>query len=82
MWSDVATVAGLALALGGAAVTANAVIISDEQASELAGTYWDENTALKEALLKQSRQAMRGLLAIAIGTALQIAGVGFEHFTE
>jgi hypothetical protein len=73
-WAQGLTVAGLFVALCGAAVAAKSVIITQAQAKALASTYWDENTALKDSLLKQSRRAAWGLAAIATGTALQIFG--------
>lgn len=73
-WAQAFTVAGLFVALGGAAVAAQSVIITKEHAKTLASAHWDENTALKDSLLKQSRRAAWGLAAIATGTALQIFG--------
>jgi hypothetical protein len=55
----------------GAFVAARAVIISDEQAKLLSGTYYGGNNALREALLAQSRSARNGLLCVVLGTVLQ-----------
>jgi|SoiMethySBSTD1v2_1073268.scaffolds.fasta_scaffold245278_3 hypothetical protein len=62
---------GLALTGVGAWLAAWNVIIKPEQAKLLSGTYWDENKALYEALLAQSRGARTGLLFVVAGTALQ-----------
>ena len=66
---------GLLLTGGGAFVAARAVIISDEQAQLLSGTYWNGNNTLRDALLAQSRSARNGLLCVVFGTALQVAAV-------
>jgi len=63
---------GLLLCLAGAGIAAKGVFISEEQASELAGTYWDENLKLRETLLAQSRLARNGLCLVAAGTGFQI----------
>ncbi|MDO9490177.1 MAG: hypothetical protein Q7J32_17530 [Sphingomonadaceae bacterium] len=65
---------GLVLALVGAIVAARGVMITETQADELAGTYWDENPHLRGALIRQSRLAQRGLWTLAAGTLLQIIG--------
>jgi hypothetical protein len=64
---------GLLFTAGGAFVTAWAVIISDEQANLLSGTYWNGNEALRKAFLDQSRNA--GLICVGFGTLLQIAAI-------
>jgi hypothetical protein len=51
-------------------------IISDADATATAGTYWGSNPHLKRSLLAQSRAARNGLLAIVLGTILQIIGTG------
>jgi hypothetical protein len=71
---------GLLLTAIGAAITANAVIISDQQADNIAATKFDLNTALKASLLEQSRSARRGLWIIFAGTALQLVGTGLPLF--
>jgi hypothetical protein len=65
---------GLAFTTIGAAIAARAVIITESQATEIAGTAWDVNEELKAALLNQSRKAKLGLIFITIGTVLQMAG--------
>jgi hypothetical protein len=62
---------GLVLTGVGAFVTAQAVIISDEDAKSLSRTAWDGNEALYGAFLAQSRNAWRGLICVVFGTALQ-----------
>lgn len=59
----------------GAFVAARAVIISDEQAKLLSGTYYNGNNALRDALKSQSRSARKGLLCVVAGTALQAAAL-------
>lgn len=66
-----ATLFGLLLTLAGAAIAARAVILSEAQADEISGTYYDRNDALKRNLLSQSRRAQSGLRLIAAGTFLQ-----------
>jgi hypothetical protein len=66
---------GLAFTGIGAFVAARAVIISDEQAELLSGTYYNGNKALRDALLAQSRSAQTGLLFVVFGTALQTAAL-------
>ena len=66
--------AGLAIAAGGAWITARAVIIDEATADDLASQRWDTNPQLKNALLDQSRKAKSGLIFICIGTLLQMAG--------
>jgi hypothetical protein len=62
---------GLALTGTGAFIASRSVIISEEQAKLLSGTYWNGNKALQQALLAQSRAAKNGLLFIVFGTGLQ-----------
>ena len=45
----------------GAFIAARAVIITDKQAEMLSSPYWGGNKALRDALLAQSRSAIRGL---------------------
>jgi hypothetical protein len=63
---------GLLLIGFGAYITARAVIISDEQAELLSGTYYDGNNSLRDALKAQSRSARNGLLCVVCGTVLQM----------
>src|SRR5262245_382802 len=65
---------GLVLTAVGAYVTAQAVIITESQASGLATTKWNSNEELKNALLDQSHKAKWGLIIIVVGTALQFVG--------
>jgi hypothetical protein len=67
-------VIGLLIA-GGAWWASNAVIIDEKTADLLSGTYWDQNLALKRALLYQSRAARNGLILIMVGSVLQVVGV-------
>ena len=71
----IASAAGLGLTAIGAAIAARAVIISDDQATELSKTMWDANVKLKANLIRQSRGAMRGLWLVVAGTLLQLLGV-------
>lgn len=66
---------GLLLAALGAFIAARAVIISDRQADAISGTCCDNNTALKEALLAQSRNARNGLVMVMLGALLQVASI-------
>jgi hypothetical protein len=71
----IATVAGLLLTTVGAAVAARAVIVTEQQATELASPMWDLNPKLKASLIRQSRTAMYGLGLMVAGTALQLIGI-------
>jgi hypothetical protein len=62
---------GLIFTGGGAFVASRAVIITDEQAEILSGTYWGGNNAFRDALKSQSHHARTGLLCVVVGTALQ-----------
>ncbi len=76
-WGGVAialVIGGMLLALVGAAYAANAVILTEIQATALASTKWNLNAELRDALLDQSRAAAWGLRAVALGTAAQVAG--------
>ena len=75
MVETILNLCGLVLTGVGAFVTAKAVIISDEQAKVLSGTYYDGNKALRDALLAQSRSANKGLWCVVFGTALQAAAL-------
>lgn len=68
-------VGGLVVSGLGAWWTSQAVIIDEKTADALSGTVWNQNQALKQALLEQSRAAEDGLYVIAIGSLLQVAGV-------
>ena len=65
---------GLLLTWIGAFIAAKAVIITNEQADILSGTYFDGNNALKDSLIRQSNSAKTGLSLIAAGTGLQFIG--------
>ena len=67
-------VAGLALTLLGAGVAAWSVIITKEQAEKIGGGAWGGNFKLPKALVRQTRFTAAGLVLVAIGTALRIAG--------
>jgi len=66
---------GLLLSLGGAWLTASAVVIDEKTADQLAAPKWNENPELKQALLDQSHAARNGLKLVALGSAIQILGV-------
>lgn len=85
---DLATILGLAMTLIGAALAANAVIVTPDEAIRTAGQsgvsaygYVEPNRAefLRQPpvrnLLAQSLAAKRGLSLIAAGTAIQILAV-------
>jgi hypothetical protein len=65
---------GLILTAFGAAIAASGVILTPEQATELASTKWGENRELRAALLDQSAKAWWGLMVIAVGTGMQVVG--------
>ncbi|HVA15164.1 MAG TPA: hypothetical protein VNF99_18090 [Stellaceae bacterium] len=71
---------GLIAVLGGAIWAATGVIMSEKTATELASTKWDMNEELRDALRSQSRKARDGLVLVAIGSVLQIAGVVWQAF--
>jgi len=52
MPETIATVAGLLLTTLGAAVAARAVIVTEQQATELASPKWDLNHKLKAGLIR------------------------------
>jgi predicted DNA repair protein MutK len=66
---------GLILTLFGAGVAAYGVLLSDTDARALATMQWKFNQQLYENLLFQSKCAMWGLIVVAIGTLIQIAGM-------
>jgi hypothetical protein len=80
MVETILNLCGLALTGIGAFITAKAVIISDKQAKVLSGTYWDENKALYDALLAQSRSASKGLWCVVFGTGFQAAALIIQFF--
>jgi hypothetical protein len=55
-------------------IAASGVILTPEQATELASTKWSENRELRAALLDQSAKAWWGLMVIAVGTGMQVVG--------
>lgn len=71
-------VIGLVLSTVGAAIAAFAVILTDDQAEKLSGTYYNGNKALKESLLHQSRKAKQGLMLVMLGFAFQMFAAGWE----
>jgi hypothetical protein len=80
--SDILTGVGLAITLGGAWVTARAVILKEDDAinvglARFSGKDREQNLKLPmvQNLLASSRGARRGLLFIAGGTALQIVPI-------
>ena len=78
MWADIITLAGLALTLIGAGVTAKSVVLREDDAIDIglaryAGETREENLKLPavQNLLNASRGAQRGLWIVVIGIALQ-----------
>jgi hypothetical protein len=79
MWSleksaAVLVLVGLIFIGIGAFVTAQAVIITDDQAKQLGTTMWGSNPGLIESFKEQSRAARNGLYLIVGRTILQIIG--------
>ena len=77
MWSKISCAAllfGLLLTAIGAAVTAKAVIITDDQAKQLGTTMWGSNPDFIASLKVQSQDAQHGLYLIVAGTILQMIG--------
>jgi hypothetical protein len=80
--SDILTGFGLSITLAGAAITASAVILKDDDAIKtgttrvVANNHADRiHNPVVQNLLASSRGARRGLLFIAGGTALQIVPI-------
>jgi hypothetical protein len=65
---------GLGLTALGAYLAAQSVIISEQDANDLASTKWDRNERLKKSLIDQSQSAKRGLMLVVLGTAFQAVG--------
>jgi hypothetical protein len=72
--ATVLLVLGLVLTAVGAGIAASGVILTQTQATELANTKWGMNVELRDALLDQSARAKWGLITVAIGTVMQLAG--------
>ena len=70
---------GLLVTAIGSGWAASAVIIDKKTATELAATKWDLNEELRRSLIEQSRAARNGLMVVVIGSALQFAGVIWQH---
>jgi hypothetical protein len=69
------SVAGLSVTALGAFIAAKAIIITEDQANQMSGTYWDGNDNPYRSLLAQSASARAGLLLVMAGTLGQIVGV-------
>lgn len=85
MWARVLLVAGLLLDLSGAVLVAYGAYLTPEQAGQIAVTRWAPSTKEEQAtmpaaqnLLQQSRYATAGVILVAIGFGLQLAGVFVE----
>ncbi|WP_415184386.1 hypothetical protein [Phaeovulum sp.] len=83
--SDILTGLGLVITLGGAWITARAVILKEADAINVGISRWADEEEEKNVelpmvqnLLASSRGARRGLLLIAGGTALQIVPIAFR----
>jgi hypothetical protein len=74
------SIAGLSVTALGAFIAAKAVMLTEEQADNIAATYWDDNHKLFRSLLAQSASARNGLLLVVAGTVGQIAGVFISAF--
>jgi hypothetical protein len=59
----------------GASIAARAVIISEKEANLISGPHFHGNKELRDALVRQSRNAQRGLLGVVVGTGLQVAAL-------
>jgi hypothetical protein len=84
-WSYLFVVTGLCLTLIGAAVTASAVILSEDEAIEIGvsrfnGDNREQDLRLPavQGLMKQSKDAKWGLLLIVAGTFVQLLGVAAD----
>jgi hypothetical protein len=66
---------GLLFDIAGALVLAQAVIVSETEAEELAGTYMDFSPAQKADRLKQSKKAKWGSALLAIGFLGQLVAL-------
>jgi hypothetical protein len=82
MGADIVVGIGLLLTFIGAAITAKAVILTEDDAirigvSRFAGETREQNLALPtvQNLLASSRAARTGLLTIVVGTGLQLAPI-------
>jgi hypothetical protein len=73
------SIVGDFLTLFGAFWTARAVLLTSEQAAEIA-VGRDHNEPLKNALLKQSSDARAGLVCVAVGAGFQIISKLIEEF--
>jgi hypothetical protein len=59
----------------GASIASRAVIISEKQANLLSGPHLYGNKELRDALVRQSRSAQKGLLCVVVGAGLQLAAL-------
>jgi hypothetical protein len=65
---------GLCLTAFGAYIASRGVIISEQDATELASPKWDMNERLRKSLIDQSQNAKLGLMLVVVGTAFQAFG--------
>jgi hypothetical protein len=84
-WARVLLIAGLLFDLAGAVLVAYGAHVTDGQAADITVTRWAADTKAEQAqapaaqnLLQQSKYAVRGVILVALGFALQIAGVFLE----
>lgn len=89
MWADIVTLVGLALTLSGAGVTAQSVVLSEDDAiniglARFAGETREENLQQPavQNLLHASKSARYGLWIVVMGTALQALPVIFHLFLK
>jgi hypothetical protein len=77
-WPVLLILSGMLLAVLGALIAAQAVVISSNTARQLAGTFIEANpyleASLEASLREQSRAAQWGLYLLVAGTLLQIVG--------
>jgi len=59
----------------GASIAARAVVISESQAHLLSDPASHGSRELRDALLRQSRSAQKGLLCVVVGAGLQMAAL-------
>ena len=73
-----ANIIGIVLLMAGAYVAARAVMLTEDQADQIATTRFDGNKDLKDALLSQSRKAKQGLLIVVLGFGFQMFAATWE----
>jgi hypothetical protein len=70
---------GLVMTVVGAYVASDAVVVTEDQATDIARTDW-HSLPLRRALLDQSRMARNGLRLVMAGAVLQAIGTVLALF--